>query len=165
MTDNDNFLVFAFIGLMLLIAGGAYRPLAKHFPENRMLAVGVTLMIVGLGLLGGVAWWVFRDPAAGGTAALRTVFYVAAAVAVAGFACVNPSVSALISKRADPTRQGEVLGVNQSFASLGRIIGPFMGSFLFGLHPSHSLPFAAAVVVLAAVSMLLPRIAGAGATR
>ena len=58
-----------------------------------------------------------------------------------------------------------MLGVNQSFASLGRIIGPFMGSFLFGLHPSHSLPFAAAVVVLAAVSMLLPRIAGAGATR
>jgi MFS family permease len=79
-------------------------------------------------------------------------------VAVAGFACVNPSVSALISKRADPSRQGEVLGVNQSFASLGRIVGPFAGSFLFGLHPSHALPFAAAVIVLAGVTLLLPRI-------
>ena len=52
-------------------------------------------------------------------------------VAVIGFAFVNPSVSALVSKRADPARQGEVLGVNQSFASLGRILGPFLGSVLF----------------------------------
>jgi len=162
MTDNDNFLVFAFIGLMLLIAGGAYRPLAKRFPESRMLAVGVAGMLVGLGLLGGVAWWVYREPTAGGTAALKGLFYVAAAVAVAGFACVNPSVSALISKRADPSRQGEVLGVNQSFASLGRIVGPFAGSFLYGLHPSHALPFAAAVAVLAGVTLILPRISRPG---
>jgi MFS family permease len=162
MTDNDNFLVFAFIGLMLLLAGGAYRPLAKRFPESRMLAAGVVCMVIGLGLLGGVAWWIYREPTAGGTAALKILFYVAAAVAVAGFACVNPSVSALISKRADPARQGEVLGVNQSFASLGRIVGPFAGSFLYGLHPSHALPFVAAVAVLAGVTVLLPRIAGPG---
>jgi MFS family permease len=163
MTDNDNFLVFAFIGLMLLIAGGAYRPLAKRFPESRMLAVGVACMLVGLGLLGGVAWWVYREPTAGGMAVLRVMFYLAAALAVAGFACVNPSVSALISKRADPSRQGEVLGVNQSFASLGRIVGPFAGSFLYGLHPSHALPFAAAVAVLAGVTLILPNITRPGA--
>jgi MFS transporter, DHA1 family, tetracycline resistance protein len=158
MSDNDNFLVFAFIGLMLLIAGGAYRPLAKRFPESRMLAAGVALMIVGLAMLGGVAWWAYREPTAGAAAGMKGVFYLAAAVAVAGFACVNPSVSALISRRADPTRQGEVLGVNQSFASLGRIVGPFVGSLLFGLHPSHVLPFAVAVVVLTMVAALLPRI-------
>jgi predicted MFS family arabinose efflux permease len=52
-----------------------------------------------------------------------------------------------------------VLGVNQSFASLGRIIGPFMGSVLFAAHPSHTLPFVAAVLVLCGVAVLLPRIA------
>jgi predicted MFS family arabinose efflux permease len=83
---------------------------------------------------------------------------MAGAVAVAGFAFVNPSVSALISKNADPERQGEVLGVNQSFASLGRILGPFVGSMLFALNTAHTLPFVAAVVVLSFVATLLPRL-------
>jgi MFS family permease len=92
---------------------------------------------------------------------VKPLFYSASAIAVAGFAAVNPSVSALISKRADPARQGEVLGVNQSFASLGRIIGPFMGSILFAATPSHTLPFVAAVVILGLVALLVPRL-GAG---
>ena len=157
MSDDDNFLVFAFIGLMLLIAGGAYRPLAKRLPETRLLAAGIVLMALGLAAVGGVAWMAYRDPASGTSRALQGVFYLASALAVAGFACVNPSVSALISKNADPARQGEVLGVNQSFASLGRIVGPFLGSFLYGLHPSHALPFAAAVAVLASVAAVVPR--------
>ena len=158
MSDNDNFLVFAFIGFMLLLAGAGYRPLARRLPESSLLAGGVAMMVIGLAVVGGVAWAAFRDPAAGGSVAARGVFYAAAALSVAGFACVNPSVSALISKRTDPDRQGEVLGVNQSFASLGRIVGPFVGSLLFGLHPSHALPFATAVLVLAGVAALLPRV-------
>ncbi|MFN5757282.1 MAG: MFS transporter, partial [Planctomycetia bacterium] len=38
MTDDDNFLVFAFIGVVLMLAGGFYRPLAKRLPESRLLA-------------------------------------------------------------------------------------------------------------------------------
>jgi MFS family permease len=78
-------------------------------------------------------------------------------LAVAGFAFVNPSVSALISKSADADRQGEVLGVNQSFASLGRILGPFVGSTLYAMHPSHTLPFVVAVAVLCLVAALISR--------
>jgi DHA1 family tetracycline resistance protein-like MFS transporter len=158
MDDDGNFLVFAFIGFMLLLAGGGYRPLAKRLPETTLLAGGVALMMVGLAVMGGVAWAARGGPAAG-TGQFLGPFYAAAAMAVAGFACVNPSVSALISKRSDPERQGEVLGVNQSFASLGRIIGPFLGSVLFAVHPSHTLPFVAAVLVLCGVAALLPRIA------
>ena len=156
MDDDGNFLVFAFIGFMLLLAGGGYRPLAKRLSEGTLLAGGVALMILGLGLIGGVAWAVFRGAAGGG---LEKVFFVAAAIAVAGFAAVNPSVSALISRRTDPERQGEVLGVNQSFASLGRILGPLAGSILFDAHASHALPFVAAVATLGLVAALVPRIA------
>jgi MFS family permease len=78
-------------------------------------------------------------------------------VAVIGFAFVNPSISALVSKRADPNRQGEVLGVNQSFASLGRILGPFLGSVLFQADTSRTQPYVAAVVLLLIVVTLLPR--------
>jgi MFS family permease len=157
MDDDGNFLVFAFIGFMLLLAGGAYRPLAKRLSEATLLAGGVGLMILGLGLVGAVAWAVARGATGGGR--LENLFFAAAAIAVAGFACVNPSVSALISRRTDPERQGEVLGVNQSFASLGRILGPLAGSILFDAHASHTLPFVAAVTTLALVATLLPRIA------
>lgn len=158
MTDDGNFLVFAFIGLMLMLAGGCYRPLAKRFPETRLLATGVMLMMVGLGGVGLVAWAVHGGLTGAGWH-VDKLFYVAAAVSVAGFAFVNPSVSALISRSADADRQGEVLGVNQSFASLGRILGPFAGSMLFAMHASHTLPYVAAVAVLSVVATL---VAGVG---
>ena len=157
MSDDGNFLVFAFIGLMLMLAGGFYRPLAKRLPETRLLATGITLMILGLGGVGLVAWAVHGGATARGWP-LDKLFYAAAALAVAGFAFVNPSVSALISKSADADRQGEVLGVNQSFASLGRILGPFVGSMLFAMNATHTLPYVAAVTVLAFVVSLLPRL-------
>lgn len=160
MTDDANFLVFAFIGAVLMFAGGSYRPLASRMAEARLLLVGVVLMTIGLTGIGGVAWAATREPAVMSAAGLSlpSWLYVAAAVAVFGFAFVNPSVSALISKHADPSRQGEVLGVNQSFASLGRILGPFVGSVLFSLHASRTLPFVTAVGVLAVVTVLTLRL-------
>lgn len=159
MTDDDNFLVFAAIGGMLMVAGGLYRPLAKRLPETRLLSTGLVVLMLGFIGIAAVAWLVHREAVAGAAPAgwLRGLFYAASAAAVAGFAFVNPSVSALISKRADPTRQGEVLGVNQSFASLGRILGPFAGSMLFAMHPSRTLPYAAAIATLCLVAVLLPR--------
>jgi len=160
MGNDENFLVFAFIGFMLMLAGGIYRPLAKRLSEATLLGGGVGLMILGLTIVGLVVWSVgAATPGSGGRTTLERLLFVGAAVAVAGFACVNPSVSALISRRTDPERQGEVLGVNQSFASLGRILGPFLGSMLFSAHVSHALPYVAAVGLLAVVATLVPRIA------
>jgi len=117
------------------------------------------LMLVGLAAVGIVAWAVMgRGIVAETGSGWRPAFYAAASLAVSGFAFVNPSVSALISRQADPDRQGEVLGVNQSFASLARILGPVAGLALFSLHPSHVLPYVTAAAVLVGVSLLLPRI-------
>jgi DHA1 family tetracycline resistance protein-like MFS transporter len=164
MSDDQNFLVFAFIGCVLMVAGGSYRPLAMRMPEARLLSAGVAMMTAGLAGIGLVAWQATRGdaPASMAGVPLTAWLYLMSAVAVAGFAFVNPSVSALISRHADPARQGEVLGVNQSFASLGRILGPFFGSLLFSLHASRTLPFATAVIVLLVVSALLPRLRGEG---
>jgi DHA1 family tetracycline resistance protein-like MFS transporter len=160
MGNDQNFLVFAFIGFVLMLAGGLYRPLAKRLPETQLLAGGVGLMILGLAVVGGVAWLAQgRAPDASGMTMLERLFFAGSALAVSGFACVNPSISALISRRSSPERQGEILGVNQSFASLARIAGPFLGSMLFSAHASHALPYVAAVGLLALVALLFPRIA------
>jgi DHA1 family tetracycline resistance protein-like MFS transporter len=159
MTDDQNFLVFAFIGAVLMFAGGSYRPLASRLPETRLLSAGVLMMIVGLAGIGAVAFGASRgDALPTWGLSLPSWLYLAAAVAVSGFAFINPSISALLSKQADSANQGEVLGVNQAFASLGRILGPFMGSVLFSLHSSRTLPFVTAVGVLCVVAILTTRL-------
>ena len=167
MADDDNFLVFAAIGAVLVVAGGLYRPLAKRYSEISLMTAGLIQMIVGLGGLAIVSWLLFQG--GGGTdlttapndpgGSLKTAFYIASAFAVWGFAFVNPSVSTLVSRSADSSEQGEVLGVNQSFASLGRILGPLVGSLLFAAHSSHAMPFVVAVLTLFCVGPILMNVA------
>ena len=157
LKDEDNFLVFAYIGAVLMVAQGViYRRLVGKLSEEKLLTAGVVMMILGLGGIAGVAYGV----SAGESGGLKTAFYLTTALAVTGFAFVNPSVSALVSKRSDPARQGEVMGVNQSFNALGRILGPFLGLVLFDADPSHVLPYLAAVGLLVLVALLLPRVKG-----
>ena len=113
--------------------------------------------------MGAVAYFAWQLKQTGATSVpFQWQMYVAAGVAVFGFAFVNPSVAALVSRRSDPTRQGEVLGVNQSFTAIGRILGPLLGNLVYGLHPSHAAPFAAAVGVLLLVALMLPVIGRGG---
>jgi MFS family permease len=158
MDRRSNSLLFAYVGFVLMVAqGGAYRRLAGRLPEINLMGAGVVFMFLGLGGIGGLALaanqMVNSPDAVGG---LKVPFYFAIAVAVFGFAFVNPSVSSLVSRRADPARQGEVQGVSQSFASLGRILGPFLGSVLFQISPSRVLPYAAAAGTLVFVALLFP---------
>jgi MFS family permease len=151
---RDNYLVFAFVGFVLMLAqGGLYRPLAGRRSEESLMRAGVAMMFLGLGGLAAVAYGAYQQ-----ADNLKPWFYASLTVAVTGFAFVNPSISALVSKRSDPSRQGEVLGVNQSFAALGRILGPFVGSYVFFLHDSRTLPFAVAAAVLLGVALLLRRV-------
>lgn len=155
--DRENFLVFAYVGLVLMIAqGGIYRPLVGRWKENRMMQLGIGMLFLGLGGMGVVAYGTFQLQQ-GLEQALRPMFYLAMTTAVVGFAFVNPSVSSLVSRQADPNRQGEILGVSQSGAALGRIAGPLVGSIVFELHPSRTLPYLAAALALMLVLVLLPQ--------
>lgn len=157
MSNEDNFLVFALVGAVLTFAGGMYRPMTKKHSELKLMRFGVGCMILGLAGLGGVAYAATSSEPTAMTG-LKAGFYLSMAISVIGFAFVNPSVSAMVSKRADPARQGEVMGVNQAFASLGRILGPFLGSVLFQAGLSHTLPYLSAVGLLVFVLTLLPRL-------
>jgi len=159
--DKANFLVFAGVGFVLMIAqGGFYRRFAKKMSELALMKAGVGMMFLGLGGLGAVGYVVSSSSTSPET--YRTMFYISAAVAVFGFAFLNPSVAALVSRRADSNRQGEILGVNQSFSALGRIAGPLIGSYVFFLHPSRALPFIVAGGLLFFVVLLMGAAAKGG---
>lgn len=112
-------LVFMFIGVTLSLAQGLLvRRLVPRFGERLFARMGFALMSAGLL---GVA-----------VADTLPLLLVALAVAVTGFGAVTPSLSALISRRTPPDRQGSMMGLAQSVSALGRILGPWIGNVVYG---------------------------------
>jgi MFS family permease len=66
----------------------------------------------------------------------------------------NPSIQALASERVPKEEYGETLGFLQSAGSLGRIVGPLLGGWLFGAMGINS-PFLFAAVVVIGVFFYL----------
>jgi MFS transporter, DHA1 family, tetracycline resistance protein len=109
---------FAYVGVILsIVQGGLVGRAAKRFGERRLVSAGLLMLAVGLALI----------------AFSRTVteLLVANGILTVGMALNSPSLSSLISQRSDPEDQGGILGVSQGLASLGRIVGPAWGGFLF----------------------------------
>jgi MFS family permease len=139
LTRKDTCLLFAYTGfVLLLVQGMIVRRMVLRVGEVGMTLAGVTFMMAAL-----VAMAILQ-----GNAPLAVVL-VGLAVAVTGFAFLNPSLQALVSRRSDPGVQGEILGVNQATSSIARILGPVMGNVLYGPKDgSHALPYYAAAGLL-----------------
>jgi predicted MFS family arabinose efflux permease len=120
-SDKGNFLLFAYVGLVLTLSQGMIiRRLATRVsPENLALG-GTAVMIVGLGLIG----------LAGRNGSVGQLYWFLP-IAVIGFSAVSPSLQSLLSLRTPADRQGEVLGTGQSMSALARILGPVAGMRLF----------------------------------
>ena len=85
---------------------------------------------------------------------------ISLSLAVIGFALLTPSAQGLISRRADPDRQGEILGVNQSCMSLARILGPIFGLTFYKANPM--LPFLLGGLLVLLMLPIVARIKKAG---
>jgi MFS family permease len=157
--NEKNFLMFAYVGFVLGMAqGGLYRPLARRVSEVEFMTVGIALMGLGVLSLGGVTWTSGQLGEGAVPAWLFAWTFLSLTVCVIGFAFLTPSAQALVSRRSDPERQGEVLGVNQSAASMARILGPILGLSLYGLTPGHLLPYVFGGALLLAMLPLIPAI-------
>jgi hypothetical protein len=97
-----------------------------------------------------------------GFGALLAIQLASLTFAVVGFAFLTPSAQALISRRTDPARQGEILGVNQSASALARILGPVVGLTLYDLTATHLLPYVFGAGLLLLMLPLMPRIRRGG---
>lgn len=114
-------LFFAYIGITLsIVQGGIVRRLSTRFSEVTMAAIGFTLTALGFVLI------IFATQLQS-----WNLLLVATAVSVGGFAFTTPSLSALISRRSDPARQGGIMGVSQGVSALARIAGPLFAIPLF----------------------------------
>jgi DHA1 family tetracycline resistance protein-like MFS transporter len=110
--------LFTYIGgLMVLMQGVLVGRLAKRYGERTLIILGTFSMIVGLALM----------PFAPSIPAYCAFI----AVLSFGAGINNPSINALLSRSTRTEEQGGVMGVAQSLASLGRIMGPMWGGYTF----------------------------------
>ncbi len=139
------FAAFAYLGIVLTLAQGfLVRRLAGRISEGMMIAIGSVAAVLGFVLLGSAA-----------SSGNALWFLIAMAIEVIGFAFVTPALQSLISRRTDPRYQGGILGLAQSFSSLGRIVGPIVGLSLVVRAPALPYWLAAAVLAIGSVFMAL----------
>jgi MFS transporter, DHA1 family, tetracycline resistance protein len=121
---------FAYVGICMAITQGfLVRRFLPIYGERRLLVAGFVFFMAGM-LFTGLSPWIW-------------LLAVAMTALALGNGFINPSVSGSISLLTPAHEQGEVLGVNQSLAALGRIFGPLMGGYAY-MHLTHSFPFFAA---------------------
>lgn len=130
---------FAAVGLALVVVQTrVVGPLVGRIGEERALAVGLGCNLVGLVLLSVARSWPVAVPA---LAALTV-----------GQALVQTTMASTLAARAPAGRRGQLLGVQQSAAGLGRVVGPVAGGALLGSTASGApYVFGAALCVLALV--------------
>ncbi|MDG2470689.1 MAG: MFS transporter [Pirellulaceae bacterium] len=134
-------LTFAFIGFTLaFIQGGLVRPLSKRISESILATSGAALEVVGFVIVIYASY--YQD---------LNLFFTAMIVIVTGFSFLQPSLNSLLSRRADPMKQGLVLGVGQSVNALARIFGSLFGLPLLTIGVAAPFSLSAGLMLFGAI--------------
>jgi MFS transporter, DHA1 family, tetracycline resistance protein len=117
-TEGSASLVFVFVGVTLVaVQGGLIGPLTQRLGSRKLLRIGLSLVAVGLLLLGITTTW--------------PMLFVALFLLSLGQGMSGPSGSALVVELAPVERRGEAIGYQQGTAAFGRVAGPVMAGALF----------------------------------
>jgi MFS transporter, DHA1 family, tetracycline resistance protein len=132
--------VFAFIGVILsLVQGVLVGRVVKRVGERRLIPSAIFAVALGIGLIP----FVWNVPTLLGALAVLAI----------GMGFNNPSLSSMISRLADPNDQGGILGLASSLASLGRVVGPAWGGYLYDAYGMTTPYLSAATLMLIAFSV------------
>jgi len=109
---------FAYIGVIIVFTQGfLIRRVLPIWGERLVLKMGTFSFFLGMILIA--------------LAPNIAVMAVAMTFVALGNGMSNPSILGSISNLTDSTEQGSTLGVTQALSSLGRILGPAIGGFVF----------------------------------
>ena len=124
--------IWMVMGLVLIIVqGGLTGPLSKKLGE---------LTLIRLGLLGGAIGFVLVALAIDYTTTL-----LALGVFIFALALIGPALNSFISIYAGE-HQGTVMGLNSAMTSLGRVVGPLWGGYIYDINIEY--PFYSGAVTL-----------------
>jgi len=134
--------IFAYIGIIsATVQGLLIGPLSARFGEVRLVTWSTLLLGLAFILL----------PAQ----STLPGFILVVGLISASIGTHNPSVLSLVSKNTHRDQQGGILGINQSFSSLGRIIGPLWAGYFFDTFgPGQPFYSAGLLILIASVLSL-----------
>jgi len=136
--------VFPFLGAVsVVMRGGVLGRLVTRFGEVKLMKAGALLLSLGL--------FCFPLPTR-----LLVLLPVMMLMPV-GTALLFPATSGLLSQRCDPKQLGQVMGVQQAFGGMARILGPIWAGAAFE-HFGPGVPFQAAGAIVAVVALLTTRV-------
>lgn len=120
-TERDIGLFFGFMGLCIALAQGLIvRPLSKKLKAYQILSVSTLFVSITIALM------LIPNKILG-------VFVIVPVMAIFN-GLTMPNMNAQISNLTSKENQGEVLGINQSFQSLGMAIPPLIAGFIAAIH-------------------------------
>jgi DHA1 family tetracycline resistance protein-like MFS transporter len=127
--------VFTFIGVVLAVVQGVLvGKVVKKIGERRLIPMAIFAIALGIGVLP-FAWNV-------------TTLLGALGILALGMGFNSPACSSMISRLTNADDQGGILGLASSLASLGRVIGPAFGGFLYDAYGSRT-PYVSAATLMA----------------
>jgi multidrug resistance protein len=132
--------LFAFIGVVLaLVQGVLVGRVVKRVGERTVIPLAIFLISLSIGMLPFV----------------RTVpmLLVALFLLAVGMGFNSPSLSSMVSKLSDADDQGGTLGLASSLASLGRVVGPAWGGYLYDAYGMTTPYLSAAALMFVAVAV------------
>lgn len=133
---------FAYIGVIIVFTQGfLVRRLLPKWGERKVLRLGLLLLACGL-----------TGIAVSGNLIAMTV---AMTLLSLGNGLANPSTLGSISLLTEPNEQGATMGVTQSMASLGRILGPALGGAIYGSIAMTAPFWAAGFLAFAALAIVI----------
>lgn len=143
---RDIGLLLTYVGVIaVIIQGGLIGMLTKKFGERALVATAAGFLFGGYALLAAAQGW--------------NLLIAAMTLLAIGNGLSNPSLSSLVSKEADDTERGAVLGVYQGAGSLARVVGPMYAGLVFA-QVGTSVPFiiaSACMVPALAMVLMLPK--------
>ncbi|MBI1938748.1 MAG: MFS transporter [Ignavibacteriales bacterium] len=117
-SDQQNGMLFGIVGIVsAIIQGGLMRYLSNKFNDRSLILTGTILMTLGLGFI----------PYGINFSGVSMVISVLAI----GTGILQPTIPGMISKVSPEDEQGSILGINQSFSALARVLGPLWGGFSY----------------------------------
>jgi DHA1 family tetracycline resistance protein-like MFS transporter len=148
--EHTNYL-FAYIGvLVVIVQGGLIGPLTRRLGEKTLLVVGLALQALALAALP--------------FAASDVGVVVATAPLAVGSGLSQPSLASLLSRFARADDQGGTLGIGESAAAVGRVVGPVTGTWTFA-NVAIAFPYLAGGALMAASALIAAAVRPAEAAR
>jgi len=109
------FTIFGIVGA--IVQGGLLRQVSKYVSDEKLVLVGIFFMMIGLtGLPYGIIFL--------GVAIVGGFMQI-------GSGILQPTILGIVSREANADSQGSILGLNQSLASLARVLGPLWGGIAY----------------------------------